>query len=126
MRRPVRGAAIVISTGLGSISGAGAVERLCHSFGELPLVSIGLELPGVPSFVVEQTEGMRELVEHVVQHGRRRVVFLSGPATNPDAELRLRVCRETLARHGLPLEADRVAFGYFSYLSGIRAVEEII
>jgi sigma-B regulation protein RsbU (phosphoserine phosphatase) len=118
---------VLMSAGLAGFSGLAGIQGLCRSYGDVPLCSVGLEVPGVPSIVLGQRAGMREVVEHViVHHGRRRIAYLSGPATNPDAALRLAVCRETMAEHGLELDDALVAFGGFNYVTGTQSMHELL
>jgi signal transduction histidine kinase/ActR/RegA family two-component response regulator len=62
----------------------------------------------------------------IVHHGRRQIAYLSGPATNPDAQMRLAVCRETLAEHGLELPDSHVAYGGFNYITGSQSMRELL
>jgi len=90
-----------------------AVE-LCNCAKEkkIPVVSIGVELEGVPSVCVQSDEGMRDLVTHLVEeHGVKDVMFMGGTADHPDSQARLRVTREVLEAHGLKLDDNRVCYG---------------
>ncbi|MGB8214025.1 MAG: substrate-binding domain-containing protein [Anaerolineales bacterium] len=77
-------------------------------FGAVPVVNIGLSTEDVvTSILVDNHEGMRAAVRHLIEvHGRRRLAFFQGPADNPDANERFRAYVEELQGHGLALDPD--------------------
>ncbi len=108
-------------------SGSAGVERFAVHFRGVPTCSLGLELPDVPSVVLDNRSGMETLVEHIVgEHGCRRVAFLAGPQANPDSELRLAVFREVMQRHELEVDPGLLRYTDFTYGFGKRAVEELL
>ena len=103
--------AIVFSTMLNS---NGTAVSLCKQARDLklPVVSIGMEIEGVPSIGVNNEQGMRELVEHLVEkHGVKNIMFMGGTPDHVDSMARLRVTREVLEEHGYSLGADMVCYG---------------
>lgn len=53
---------------------------------KVPLVSIGVEIPGISSVTIDNTGGMGAIVDHLVQiHGRRRFLFLAGPENHSES-----------------------------------------
>ena len=53
--------------------------------GSKPVVLIaGDESPGVDTVVAENTSSARAITEHLLGHGRRRLVFVGDPASGPD------------------------------------------
>ncbi|HEY3495212.1 MAG TPA: substrate-binding domain-containing protein, partial [Polyangiaceae bacterium] len=118
---------VAVSTVLASHCGVAGVSALLERYGKLPRVSVGVELPGVASVIVDNQLAMEAVVEHVVAaHGRRRVAFLSGPTDNPESEARLAGYRRVLARHGLPTLPELVGYGNFVQSSARAAVTEIL
>jgi DNA-binding LacI/PurR family transcriptional regulator/signal transduction histidine kinase/ActR/RegA family two-component response regulator len=119
--------AILLSSGLSAYSGPERLVSLHAALGKMAVCSIGTELPGVPSVVVDNRPGMAALVEHViVEHGRKRLAFIGGPPRNPDAEARLSVFREVLARHELEFDPRLLATGFFHAPSGAKATLELL
>jgi len=57
---------IVVSSMLAAFCGAEPVARLVESFRPTCVCSVGLELPGVPSLVLDNRAGMEAAVEHLV------------------------------------------------------------
>jgi diguanylate cyclase (GGDEF)-like protein len=71
-------------------------------FGNLPTVSLSIQLKGVPSIVVDNKAGIFEAVEHYRKaHGYRRIAFLKGPEDNEEAKTRFQAYGEAVRRHGL-------------------------
>jgi DNA-binding LacI/PurR family transcriptional regulator/signal transduction histidine kinase/ActR/RegA family two-component response regulator len=118
---------IVLSAMLGTFTGAEEVARLCQGLGSLPMVSLGVALPGTPSVVTDNRAGMEALVEHLVHdHGCRRLAYIDGPPGNPDARIRFEAFQSVLHRHGVPLDPERVASGHFVRSKGEAAADEIL
>ena len=63
------------------------------------------------------------MVEHLVASGRRRIVHLSGPRGNRDAEERIAGYRAAMTRHGL---SPRVLTGDFDEESGTAAAQALL
>ena len=86
-----------------------ALPRLHREvFGPVPVVDIGFSTEDVvTSILVDNHEGMRAAVRHLIEiHGRRRLAFIKGPANNPDSEERFRAYVEELQLHGLMVDPD--------------------
>jgi DNA-binding LacI/PurR family transcriptional regulator/signal transduction histidine kinase/ActR/RegA family two-component response regulator len=118
---------IFVSVPLTVFTGPAGVEREVDRLRPLPVCSLGLAVPGVPSVVFDDESAMRDLVEHVVHvHGRRRIAFIGGPEHNVDASHRHSVTENLLARHGIPLERWHVARAQFTVESGAQAMSDLL
>jgi len=118
---------ILLSTSLASFCGPEGLSRFVERYREFPLCSIGLELPGVPSIMIDNRRSMEAVVEHViVKHGRRHIAFIGGPPNNREAQLRFEAYRATLERHGIEFDPRLVAHGYFVGREGYAAMEEVL
>ncbi len=83
----------------------GAMQAFCERFRPLPLVSIGRALAGFPSVLVDNYQGMREAICHLIEaHGYRRIAFLRGPVGNAEEVLRYRAYVDALGEHAIPLD----------------------
>lgn len=60
---------------------------------------------------VENHNALATMVDHLVDHGHRRIGFLAGQATFTTAVERADGFREGLRRHGLPIEEARISIG---------------
>jgi sigma-B regulation protein RsbU (phosphoserine phosphatase) len=112
-----------LSGSIGQFIGPERMGRFCERFRPLPLVSVGMELEGIPGVLVDNSAGVREAVAHLIEaHGLRRIAFIRGPRTSPEAETRYRAYLDALKRHGLEFDPDLVAEGDFSSSAGRDAV----
>jgi len=90
--------------------GVEVVTDLCRRFAPLPIVNIGLSLPDVSNVLVDNYQGMHDVVDHLIAvHGRKRIAFLHGPEANPEAQDRYRGYVDALSEHGIPLDSRLIA-----------------
>ncbi len=117
---------LILSAAISNFCGQQGLQALCRRFEPLPVCSIGLEIPGVPSIVISNRAGMRSAVEHLLRvHRRRRVAYIGGPPDNDEAAARFAGYREALDGAGIAYNEALVANGDFSSVSGERALREI-
>ncbi len=105
------------------------VHSLCKSAKEkqVPVISIGMEVEGVPSIFVGNENGMRELITHLIEvHRAKKIVFIGGTEDHADSQERLRVTREVMEAHGLKLGDKDVAYGKWSNRRAIDAMDELL
>ena len=118
---------IVVSSLLSTYCGPRGVARLLQRFGAKAICSIGIELAGVPSLVLDNRPGMEAVIEHlVVHHGCRKLAFLAGTPKNPEAEARFAAYQAVLQRHGLAYDPALTARGHFRTNSAKVAMNEIL
>jgi LacI family transcriptional regulator len=95
-----------------------------------PLVLLYAEAPpgmDIPSVTVENEGGAAAVVEHLVAvHGRSRIVCLTGPESNHDAEARLRGYRAALESRGLDFDPELLAPGEFSAAVAAESISALI
>ena len=72
---------------------------------------------------VDNRDGARQAVEHLVRRGRRRIATIAGPQDMGVGVDRLAGYREALAGAGLP---ELVEYGDFSEASGVAAAERLL
>ena len=98
-----------------------------NHFHPLPMVSISIEMEGVPSVLIDNRAGIRAIMSHFIEiHGYRRIAFICGPEVNDEASQRFAVYQEELAHHNIPFDPMLVAPGDFSEDAGIRAVDILL
>jgi DNA-binding LacI/PurR family transcriptional regulator len=114
----------IMAGSVGNRIGPSALRRFCERFEDLPMCSIAGDLEGLPGVVVDNREGVRHALSHLVRfHGRRRVAFIRGPSGNKDADERFAAYAEGLDELGIPLDERLIAPGDYSTASGIAAVK---
>ncbi|RPI92225.1 MAG: hypothetical protein EHM40_13640, partial [Chloroflexi bacterium] len=101
---------IIWSSSLAGFIGPDGMKKFCQQYWPLPMVGIGLPLPGVPTVVIDSYQGMRAAMVHLIQvHGRRRIAFLRGPDPHRDVQERLRAYRDVVTEFGLDDDPDLIS-----------------
>ena len=91
------------------------------ALGNFPIISIGLQLPNIPSIVTDNRSGFSEIISHLIEkHNCRRIALLTGKDASPETIDRIQSFKDTLAKHNVPFYEDLVFYGNFSYLSGYQ------
>lgn len=103
------------------------VVRFHRRFHGIPMVSLALPLPGVPTIEISSYCGMRKLMSHLVDdHGYRRVAFIRGPAHHVWADERYAAYMDSLQAHCIGVDPILVtppdAFGERSGVAGVSAL----
>jgi signal transduction histidine kinase/DNA-binding LacI/PurR family transcriptional regulator len=94
-----------ISTYLNTQESLSFIER----YHPLPTISLGTDIEGIPSILVESYQGLQELMNHLIEeHGYRRLAFISGPENHPYAQARYRAYTDALAKYNLPFDPNLV------------------
>lgn len=118
---------LLYTAALANFSGTEALEKRLRPLRSLPMVSIGAELSGTPSVLVDNRAGLRELVAHLIRdHGYSHLAFVGGPAHNEEAVLRRDTFLETAKSHGVEIPESHLYDGNFLISSGKEAVEELL
>jgi len=119
-------AVLVMAGSVGHAVGAETLHQFCEAYQPLPMCSIAIEVPNVPSVLVDNARGMHDAILHlIVHHGFRRIAFIRGPETNDEAQRRFGVYREVLQRHSIPFDPALVVIGDFQRCSGFAAARQL-
>lgn len=96
-----------------------------HEIG-FPVVLLHRSSPAglnIPCVTVENKNGARTAVEHLIEHhGKRRIVFLRGPEGHEDSAWRELGYRQALERHGVAYDPDRIEMGNFNSQDAQKAM----
>ena len=105
--------------------GIAAFHRRYHP---LPLVSITLPMPGVPTVSIDSYKGMRDIIAHPIEfHGYRRLAFIRGPEGHYYAQERYRAYADALQAHGIPLDPNLVTLpGDFVFSAGAAGMRLLL
>lgn len=118
-------AIVSVSNVIGHLIGEQGVGAWLRRFG-LPATSIGIA-SAVPSVSIDDSTGVVQLIEHLVlQHQRKKIAFITGTPTNPEAQTRLAAYVRGLAEHGLTYQPRLVLNGDFTREGGTRALHELL
>lgn len=102
-------------------------EIFHNNFRSLPLISIAVPLPALPSMVIDNREAMAVLVRHLLKdHNYKRIAYISGPPRNIEEGERYRGYQEVLGASGIPLDPALVVAGDFELPSGYEAIRILL
>jgi DNA-binding LacI/PurR family transcriptional regulator/signal transduction histidine kinase/ActR/RegA family two-component response regulator len=125
-RDSVDGIVLMVSS-LAMYTGSAGVAQLCQRYASMPLVAVGAPIPLVPSIIIDDSAGMRAVVEHLVQdHGCRRLAFMAGSAGYPDAIIRQDAFRNVLEQCGVTFDPNMLVCGDFTATKGRVAMQELL
>jgi DNA-binding LacI/PurR family transcriptional regulator len=104
------------------------LARLSHK--KFPVVLLfqtphkGINLPSV---VIENITGTRQIIDHLIEHHhRRRIVYLRGPERHEDSLLREKGYKESLRLHNIPLDSTLIIQGSFNHRMAHYSMTEFI
>lgn len=93
----------------------------------VPCASMVVKIDGAINIWMENESGIRAIVEHLVEeHHARKIFYISGPVESQDAEERLNAYKRASEQYGLAWDDRMVAYGDYTYKSGIHAVNELL
>lgn len=88
-------ALVVASSEIGIHVGPDGLSRFLSEL-PLPTVVIGMPVKGISSFSGDDTAAVHLLLDHLSKHGRKRIVWVSGPVSDPHALVRLFAFRDRI------------------------------
>ncbi|MBR6214876.1 MAG: GGDEF domain-containing protein [Spirochaetaceae bacterium] len=87
-------------------------------FKPLPVISIGVEIPDIPSITIDCTGGLKKLVNHLIdKHNCKRIGIIGVSLKSKDADDRKKVILDTLKERGLKADDSIFIYGKFTYSS---------
>ncbi|MBN1411192.1 MAG: substrate-binding domain-containing protein [Spirochaetales bacterium] len=118
---------IVFSQLIARYVGPEEMREFCRGYSNLPVLSVGMALEGIPSIILDNTTGMRELMVHLIEHhGYRRFAMISGPPGNIDAADRYYEFIRVLRQYKIPVDPELVIQSDFGVLYGREAVRILL
>jgi LacI family transcriptional regulator len=90
------------------------------------LLNPGADVPGCSSVMVPNYDGAHALVQHLLGLGHESIAIIKGPASNVDAEERLRGYQKAVLDQGIEPEARLELEGDFTEISGFRAATQLL
>ncbi|MBN1525675.1 MAG: substrate-binding domain-containing protein [Spirochaetales bacterium] len=94
-------------------------------FDKKPFLSISLKLPETPVVSIDNVHGIREVIEHLItQHHFNKIAFIRGPENHVYAQERFKAYKQTLERHGIPIDDNLITPpGTWAKSTGIDGVQ---
>ncbi len=103
---------IIVFSGL--LNDNALAERICREARDnnVPVVSVGMKIDDIPYVGINNKDGMRDLVEHLVtEHGVKDVIYIGGSEGHVDTVERLEVVQDVLKEHGIELKEENIYYG---------------
>jgi len=97
---------------------AAAFELLGKSKKPVVLLNVNNCFDEGVSFNINNFQGAYSIVEHVINHGYKKVAMILGPEGNCDAEARYEGCKQALQNNNIQLDNDLIVRGDFKSPSG--------
>ncbi|MBN2443022.1 MAG: substrate-binding domain-containing protein [Spirochaetales bacterium] len=118
---------IISAASLMRTSDITTLSEFCQGLTSFPLVTIGQAVPDIHFVGTDNTIGMQELMDHLINvHNYRKFVFLKGPDGNRDSEERCEVYKKSLLEHGIHFSQEHIFNGYFMYEHAVRITRELL
>ena len=94
----------------------------------LPVVLLNCQVDsdGFDTITIDNFEGARNMTEHLLSHGHKRIAIITGTEGNFDASERLRGYRAALHGHGVSFDPTLQVSGEFSEATGYAAVKNLL
>jgi signal transduction histidine kinase/DNA-binding LacI/PurR family transcriptional regulator len=118
---------LILTTDVGYGTSAADLKQLRDIYGNIPIVTQSVEVPGAAMFIPDNVEGMRSVVRHLIEeHGYKRIAFIRGIYGQIDAEQRFEAYRDELKAHDLRFDESLVATGDYTTESGRLAIKTLL
>jgi diguanylate cyclase (GGDEF)-like protein/PAS domain S-box-containing protein len=118
---------IALSGVLANFIGKEGFKDYIEGLRSIPLVSIGIPFDDIPSVTVDNAQGLRESLVHLIRvHGAKKIAFVRGPNMNPEAEQRYLAFCDVLREHNFNFDPLLVTPGDFTGSTGSSAVSILI
>ncbi|HHU36381.1 MAG TPA: GGDEF domain-containing protein [Treponema sp.] len=120
-------ALVVYSSLMGNFVDLQRVQDFLGGIKNIPIVSVAGNVPGIPSIVIDNKSGIKELVRHFVhEHQARRIAFVKGPESNLESEERFIAYREEMHAQNLLVEPNLTVQGDFSWFCIPTVIDELL
>ena len=88
----------------------------------IPIVSIDNQLDGLEAGIVtvENQVGAHQLTSHLLQHGHRRIGFISGPIRESHVCERVQGCKQAVQEYGIDFDKQLISYGNWTVEDGYR------
>ncbi len=118
---------VLISGSLGNFLYPDELHEFAERYEGIPKVSIAVEMPGIPSVLVDNRHGVKEILRHLIEvHNYKKIAFVRGPKTHQEAEIRYNAYCEILAEYNMPLDSNIVVLGELLPQAGADAVRILL
>jgi DNA-binding LacI/PurR family transcriptional regulator/signal transduction histidine kinase len=90
------------------------MEAYFKRFNFIPMVSIGIKLKNIPSIIIDNKSGLKNLVDHLIEvHGYKKFLYVGGPINSIESKERLQAFKDSLNEHGIKIEKEYLTNGNY-------------
>jgi len=105
---------IVVTTILGNYISREELISFLKQYSPLPIVSVGVELDGIPSVIIDNRSIMFELITHLIKfHNCKKIAFIGGTEKNLESQERLKGYLDALADAHIAYDQDLIQYANF-------------
>ncbi len=112
------------------ISGAATADELLQAAVEQDIhaVRLGYLIPDLhaDAVVADNYKGAYEAVEHLIEHGYRRIAHISGPESSPHGKERANAYLAALQDHAIPQPEEYLVRGDYTHERGFQAMASLL
>ncbi len=117
---------VVLGANLSMYAGKNRIVEFCRKLAPIPVCNIGLELPNIPSIIINN-RAIAQATEHLIEnHDCKKIAYIGGPLNNEEAQIRREAFIEALDKNGVFFDRELEKTGEFTISSGAKAVEELL
>ena len=119
---------IILSGSIAEHTPAAEIINLMNNLKMIPTISIGMEIPTIPSILSDNKEEIKKLLTHLTDtHNYSRIAFIRGPLNHEEAEIRFTAYKEFMESKQLPLDKDLIELSNtFSEKDGKEAMINLL
>jgi LacI family transcriptional regulator len=92
----------------------------------VPLIALSNQYLDMPQVKIDDVLAAREMMEHLIALGHKRIGFVTGPLTLVTSLLRLDGYKQALEKFSIAYDPELVIEGDFTYESGRQAADELM
>ena len=114
---------LLLSSSLSNSDGLDKLKKTLDHLIGLPVISIGLSIIGEESVVIDNSDGINAVMQHLlIDHQYTNFAYISGPLSNQEARERYATFREALKKKGIFFDEKGFFEGNFMTPSGQAAI----
>lgn len=100
------------------------IEKRIKEYVKGPCVSIRAHADGFYNILVDDAAGIREIVKHfIVEHGCKKIAFMTGKIEMLDAQVRLAAYKKTMDEYGIEYDESYIFYGDYWKGKGKEAID---
>ncbi len=93
----------------------------------VPVISHGRIIPGIPNVITDNSAGTKDLTEHLIkEHGVKKLMFFAGAADNDDSNARLETVRDVCLENGLDFTDENIFYTNWDLNTSQAKTQELI